>query len=40
MVYVIGRVSSAGELRLAINGIRAVDGVTQVKSFVEVKKYP
>jgi osmotically-inducible protein OsmY len=39
-VYVIGRVSSAGEHRLVIDGIRAVEGVTQVKSFVEIKKYP
>jgi osmotically-inducible protein OsmY len=40
MVYVIGRVNSAGELRLAVDGMRAVDGVTQVKSFIEIKKYP
>ena len=40
IVYVIGRVSSAAEYRLALDGIRAVDGVTQVKSFVEIKKYP
>lgn len=39
-VYVIGRVSSAEEHRLALDGIRAVEGVTQVKSFVEIKKYP
>jgi osmotically-inducible protein OsmY len=39
-VYVIGRVSSADEHRLALDGIRAVEGVTQVKSFVEIKKYP
>lgn len=40
VVYVIGRVSSAEEHRLALDGIRAVEGVSQVKSFVEIKKYP
>jgi osmotically-inducible protein OsmY len=40
IVYVVGRLSSAAEYRLAMDGIRAVDGVKQVKSFVEIKKYP
>lgn len=38
-VYVIGRARSQEELRLALDGIRSVDGVQQVRSFIEVKKY-
>jgi len=39
-VYVIGRAQSADEHRKALDAIRAVQGVAQLKSFVEVKKYP
>jgi hyperosmotically inducible periplasmic protein len=40
IVYVIGRAQSQDEHRKAMDAIRAVDGVAQLKSFVEVKKYP
>ncbi len=39
-VYLIGRAQSAEEHRKAMEAIRSVDGVAQLKSFVEVKKYP
>jgi osmotically-inducible protein OsmY len=39
-VYVIGRAQSLEEHRKAMDAIRTVDGVAQLKSFVEVKKYP
>jgi osmotically-inducible protein OsmY len=39
-VCVIGRAQSDSEHRKALEVIRAVDGVAQLKSFVEVKKYP
>jgi osmotically-inducible protein OsmY len=39
-VYVIGRTQSADEHRKAMDAIRAVDGVQQLKSFVDIKKYP
>jgi osmotically-inducible protein OsmY len=39
-VYVIGRAQSQDEHRKAMEAIRAVDGVAQLRSFVEVKKYP
>ncbi|WP_158558844.1 BON domain-containing protein [Rhodoferax lacus] len=39
-VYVLGRAQSADEHRKAMEAIRAVDGVAQLKSFVEIKKYP
>jgi osmotically-inducible protein OsmY len=39
-VCVIGRAQSDTEHRKALEAIRAVDGVAQLKSFVEVKKYP
>jgi osmotically-inducible protein OsmY len=39
-VYVIGRSQSADEHRKAMDAIRAVDGVQQVKAFVDIKKYP
>jgi osmotically-inducible protein OsmY len=40
IVCVIGRAQTAGEYRKAMDGIRAVEGVQQLKSFVEVRKYP
>jgi osmotically-inducible protein OsmY len=39
-VYVIGRAQSQDEHRRAMDAIRGVEGVAQLKSFVEVKKYP
>jgi osmotically-inducible protein OsmY len=39
-VYVIGRAQSADEYRKAMDAIRAVEGVQQLKSFVDIKKYP
>ena len=39
-VYVIGRAQSADEHRKAMDAIRSVEGVAQLRSFVEVKKYP
>jgi osmotically-inducible protein OsmY len=39
-VYVLGRAQSLEEHRRAMDAIRAVEGVAQLKSFVEVKKYP
>jgi osmotically-inducible protein OsmY len=40
VVCVIGRASTQQEYRRAMDSIRSVEGVQQVKSFVEVKKYP
>jgi len=40
VVCVIGRASTQQEYRRVMDGIRSVEGVQQVKSFVEVKKYP
>jgi osmotically-inducible protein OsmY len=39
-VYIIGRARSAEEHRKAMDAIRSVEGVQQLRSFVEIKKYP
>jgi osmotically-inducible protein OsmY len=39
-VYVIGRAQSGDEHRKALDAIRSVEGVAQLKSFVEIRKYP
>ena len=39
-VYVLGRAQSAYEHGKAMEAIRSVEGVAQLKSFVEIKKYP
>ena len=39
-VYIIGRARSAEEYRKAMDAIRSVEGVQQLKSFVEIRKYP
>jgi osmotically-inducible protein OsmY len=40
VVCVIGRTSTPQEHQKAMDGIRSIEGVQQLKSFVEVKKYP
>jgi osmotically-inducible protein OsmY len=40
IVCVIGRAQNPAEHRKAMDGIRAVEGVQQVKSFVEIRQYP
>jgi osmotically-inducible protein OsmY len=39
VVCVIGRTSTQQEYRKVLEGIRSVEGVQQVKSFIEVKQY-